>query len=58
MTRYLVTGVGSFITCYKIGILPRTEDSAAREFTLPLYPTMGEERVEMAVDSIRGILNM
>ena len=36
--------------------LPRTEDAAAREVTLPLYPTMGEERVRAVVDAVRAAL--
>jgi len=36
--------------------LPRTEDAAAREVTLPLYPTMGEERVRAVVDAVKAAL--
>jgi dTDP-4-amino-4,6-dideoxygalactose transaminase len=32
--------------------LPRTEDAARREVTLPLYPTMGEDKVAMVVDAV------
>jgi dTDP-4-amino-4,6-dideoxygalactose transaminase len=36
--------------------LPRTEDIAAREVTLPLYPTMGAERVNLVVqEAIRAL---
>jgi len=37
---------------YGIVSLPRTEDIAAREVTLPLYPTMGEEIVDCVVDAV------
>ncbi|MFZ0535005.1 MAG: DegT/DnrJ/EryC1/StrS family aminotransferase [Anaerolineales bacterium] len=32
--------------------LPLTEDISAREVTLPLYPSMGTERVDMVADAI------
>jgi dTDP-4-amino-4,6-dideoxygalactose transaminase len=32
--------------------LPRTEDIAGRELTLPLYPTMGEEAVELVTQAL------
>lgn len=37
--------------------LPKTEDAAAREVTLPLYPTMGVERVRAVVEAVNGLLN-
>ncbi len=37
---------------YGIMSLPRTEGVAAREVTLPLYPTMGEERVKAVVEAV------
>jgi dTDP-4-amino-4,6-dideoxygalactose transaminase len=36
--------------------LPRTEDLAERELTLPLYPTMGEDAVQAVVVSLRNAL--
>jgi len=39
---------------YGVQGLPRTEDAAAREVTLPLYPTMGEERVKMVVEAAKS----
>lgn len=36
--------------------LPRTEDAAAREVTLPLYPTMGEEGVMAVVEAVKKSL--
>jgi dTDP-4-amino-4,6-dideoxygalactose transaminase len=36
--------------------LPRTEDLARRELTLPLYPTMGEEAVELVVQALKTAL--
>jgi dTDP-4-amino-4,6-dideoxygalactose transaminase len=35
--------------------LPFTEISAAREVTLPLYPTMSEEQVSWVVDAMAGL---
>ncbi len=32
--------------------LPRTEDIAAREVTLPLYPTMSEDQLRLVVEGI------
>lgn len=32
--------------------LPRTEDISEREVTLPLYPNMGAERVDMVTDAV------
>jgi dTDP-4-amino-4,6-dideoxygalactose transaminase len=36
--------------------LPMTELAAGREVTLPLYPTMGEERVEAVVAAVQRAL--
>jgi len=36
--------------------LPLTESIAAREITLPLYPTMAEEQVEMVVQALQTSL--
>jgi dTDP-4-amino-4,6-dideoxygalactose transaminase len=36
--------------------LPVTEAAAAREVTLPLYPTMGEAGVEVVVEAVRKLL--
>ena len=36
--------------------LPITEDIAARQVTLPLYPTMGEDAVEKVVQSVLALL--
>ena len=36
--------------------LPVTEDLAARELTLPLYPGMGQEGVDLVVDSLKRAL--
>ncbi len=36
--------------------LPLTEASAAREVTLPLYPTMSHEQVELVITSVRQIV--
>lgn len=38
---------------YKEGLLPLTESVAAREVTLPLYPSMGEDKISYIVDAIR-----
>lgn len=38
---------------YGVLSLPRTEEVAAREVTLPLYPTMGEEWVKMVVEAVK-----
>lgn len=35
--------------------LPLTEAVAARQLTLPLYPTMTEEQVRMVVEGLRGV---
>ena len=32
--------------------LPRTEDISEREVTLPLYPKMGAERVDLVTDAV------
>jgi dTDP-4-amino-4,6-dideoxygalactose transaminase len=37
--------------------LPKTEEYADREVTLPLFPTMTEEQIEYVTSSIKGILN-
>ncbi|HUF37118.1 MAG TPA: DegT/DnrJ/EryC1/StrS family aminotransferase [Anaerolineales bacterium] len=37
-------------------VLPHTEDAAARELTLPLYPTMGEEKVDIVVEAVKRAL--
>jgi dTDP-4-amino-4,6-dideoxygalactose transaminase len=36
--------------------LPVTEAAAAREVTLPLYPTMGEAGVEVVVEAVKESL--
>ncbi len=36
--------------------LPLTEDAAAREVTLPLYPGMGEENVRLVAEAVREAL--
>ena len=36
--------------------LPKTEDAAAREVTLPLYPGMGEENVRLVVQAVMDAL--
>jgi dTDP-4-amino-4,6-dideoxygalactose transaminase len=36
--------------------LPQTETAAARELTLPLYPGMGEEKVDRVVESVKRAL--
>lgn len=36
--------------------LPKTEAVAQREITLPLYPTMGEEKVHFVAESLRKIV--
>jgi dTDP-4-amino-4,6-dideoxygalactose transaminase len=38
------------------GLLPLTEEAAAREVTLPLYPTMQDEQVEYVVRTARNVL--
>lgn len=38
------------------GSLTVTEEAAAREVTLPLYPTMQDEQVEWVVQAVRRIL--
>jgi dTDP-4-amino-4,6-dideoxygalactose transaminase len=37
--------------------LPKTEAVAAREITLPLYPTMGEEKVDLVAKTILVVLD-
>jgi dTDP-4-amino-4,6-dideoxygalactose transaminase len=37
--------------------LPLTEETAAREVTLPLYPTMTEEQVDWVVEAVRKALD-
>jgi dTDP-4-amino-4,6-dideoxygalactose transaminase len=37
--------------------LPVTEDVAAREVTLPLYPTMSEEQVKWVVQAIKETMS-
>lgn len=37
-------------------LLPVTEDAAAREATLPLYPTMTEEQIEWVISAVRRAL--
>lgn len=37
--------------------LPLTEETAEREITLPLYPTMSEEQVHWVVDAMEGLLD-
>jgi len=41
---------------FAAGDLPQTEDAAARELTLPLYPTMTEEAVDYVSASLRQLL--
>ena len=36
--------------------LPVTEEAAAREVTLPLYPTMQEDQVAWVVRAVRDVL--
>lgn len=36
--------------------LPNTESAGVREVTLPLYPTMGEEKVMMVVEAVKTAL--
>jgi dTDP-4-amino-4,6-dideoxygalactose transaminase len=38
-------------------VLPETESAAKREVTLPLYPTMSDNDVELVVSAVRGALN-
>lgn len=42
---------------YQKGILPITEEVAAREVTLPLYPQMSEESVQYVCDTIVEFFN-
>jgi len=42
--------------CYGNLSLPHTEDVGQREVTLPLYPTMGEEKVAQVVAAVRQSL--
>jgi dTDP-4-amino-4,6-dideoxygalactose transaminase len=37
----------------KAGDLPRTEDFAAREVTVPLFPTMTDDQVETVILAVR-----
>jgi dTDP-4-amino-4,6-dideoxygalactose transaminase len=37
-------------------LLPLTEEAAAREVTLPLYPSMQEQQVEYVVRAARNVL--
>ena len=41
---------------YRPGTLPRTEDFAARQITLPLYPTMSEGDVDVVIGTILNAL--
>ena len=43
---------------YGVVELPITEQVAAREVTLPLYPTMGEEKVRAVVQAVRDSLSV
>ena len=36
--------------------LPRTEDAAFREVTLPLYPTMSDEQLELVINNVTGVM--
>ena len=36
--------------------LPRTEDISRREVTLPLYPTMSTDDIEVVVSAVRSAL--
>ena len=36
--------------------LPRTENAAAREVTLPLYPTMGDDAVQLVAGAVMKAL--
>ena len=36
--------------------LPITESAAKREVTLPLYPTMSDEQVELVITSVKAAL--
>ena len=36
--------------------LPVTEAAAQRELTLPLYPTMGEEKVQLVIETLKASL--
>ncbi|CAG0948337.1 partial UDP-4-amino-4-deoxy-L-arabinose--oxoglutarate aminotransferase, partial [Anaerolineae bacterium] len=38
-------------------VLPTTESIAARQVTLPLYPTMSDAQVEMVVSATRKSLS-
>ncbi len=38
-------------------LLPRTEEAAAREVTLPLYPTMDAIAIDTVINSVRQALN-
>jgi dTDP-4-amino-4,6-dideoxygalactose transaminase len=37
--------------------LPKTEDIAEREVTLPLYPSMGENRVDLVIEAVKRTLS-
>ncbi len=39
-------------------VLPKTEEVAEREVTLPLYPGMGKEKVKRVADAVSRALNM
>ena len=41
---------------YGLRKLPMTEFVANREVTLPLYPTMGEEKVQFVIERVKAIL--
>lgn len=36
--------------------LPRTEDVAGREVTLPLYPAMSDDQINIVVSAVRDAL--
>jgi dTDP-4-amino-4,6-dideoxygalactose transaminase len=42
--------------CQESRRLPRTEAIAARELTLPLYPSMSEEQIELVCDGLKDAL--
>ena len=37
--------------------LPKTEDVAAREVTLPLYPSMEQEKTQLVAETIKKTLH-
>jgi len=45
-----------YLNLYSEIKLPQTEDAASREVTLPLYPTMSDEQLELVVNQVTSVM--